>query len=158
MPRLALGLIVLTTLSGCLASPSSGPPSTTYQIEQTPAVAAAVFRHMFKHHADSTLQSVGAFFLTIEGKDPGDSFIKRFAEHLPPVRKGSAFASGKGLWLRVNSIKWIDSSKVEVFANCYQSRLLNWDRFYRVQKEWWSAWVVVDFALEAMDDEIDEGQ
>lgn len=157
MLRIGLSPVLLAALAGCMASSLPGPPPAEYAMSNEASVFTAVFDYMFTHHRGTTKQYFPAYFVTLRGKDPGKDFMERWNRHDPPVLPGSKFQPGKGLWLRIKSVKWINKNKAEVFANMYQSDLNNWGRFYRVQKEWLGTWVVVPFNLEVMDDEIDEG-
>jgi len=48
-------------------------------------------------NASGQQKQAAAYFLSIgkPGSDPSDEFIKRFANHIPPVRKASASSSSR---------------------------------------------------------------
>lgn len=156
MLRIALLLPLVAALAGCMGAPPPGPPPYEYAMSNEASVFTAVFDHMFTHHRATPKQYVKAFYVSIRGKDPSKDFMERWNRHKPPVLPGSRFKPGAGLWLRIKSIKWINTETAEVFTNMYQSDLNNWERFYRVQKEWFGTWVVVPFNLELMDDQINQ--
>ena len=83
----------------------------------------AFFRYKFDNNYSGAQQDAQAYFLTIEGEDPSPEFLARFKEHSPPVKMGSEFVmggslvegkgmvDGNGLLFRIDSYKWIGSSK-----------------------------------------------
>jgi len=94
-------------------------------------------------------KSAKVYFLGVGDKatDPSDEFMKRLADHKPPVRKASAshFVLGKGLLntktgerglaFRATTIKWISDTEVEVSGGYYEAELSSSGNTYTVKKE-----------------------
>lgn len=112
-------------------------------------IREAVFRYQFDHTASGQQKTAKVYFLGVGEKatDPSDEFMKRFADHKPPVRKASAshFVRGKGLLdkktgerglaFRNTLIKWISDTEVEVSGGYYETELSSSGNTYTVQKE-----------------------
>jgi hypothetical protein len=112
-------------------------------------IREAVFRYQFDHNASGQQKTAKVYFLGVGEKatDPSDDFMKRFANHKPPVRKASAshFVRGKGLLdkktgerglaFRNTLIKWISDTEVEVSGGYYEAELSSSGNTYTVQKE-----------------------
>ena len=91
----------------------------------------------------------GGIFLEIGEKrdDPTDEFMKRFADHKPPVRKDSACrADGdkgvrdkktdeRGLIFWITTIEWKSDTEVGVKGGYYEGRLSSSANTYTVKKE-----------------------
>lgn len=101
----------------------------------------AVFRYQFKNNSSAVQQNAKAYFLSIENKDPSQEFLSRFANHSPPVRKGSGFAIGDGLEFRIGSWKWVSRNKLEVAGGYYEhGESSSGNRYTVVRKD--DQWVV----------------
>lgn len=124
-----------------IAEDKSVPPPYDKSISEAEAldIAEATFRYQFTNNASGAQQKAKAYFLSLFKKDPSPSFLKRFAKHKPPVKNGSEFEIGKGLKFRVNSIKRLDKTKVEVSGGYYEARLSSSGCTYTVElkdKKW----------------------
>jgi hypothetical protein len=64
-----------------------------------------------------------AFYLELMGEDPSPEFLARFDGNEPPVRKGSEFGDGGGVLFRVESVKRVSDTKVEVSGGYYEGSL-----------------------------------
>src|SRR5262245_19236974 len=110
-------------------------------------IREAVFRHQFDHNASGLQKNAKVYFLEVDEKatDPSDAFMKRFADHRPPVRKPSAsrFVPGTGLLdkktgeiglaFRATTIKWISATEVEVSGGYYEAELSSSGNTYTVK-------------------------
>jgi hypothetical protein len=106
----------------------------------------AVFRWQFEHNASGQQQKANVYFLKIGEKgDPSDVFMRRFAEHKPPVRKVSACTANtegvsdkktgeKGLIFRVESMKWKSDTEVDVKGGYYEAGLSGSGNTYTLKK------------------------
>jgi hypothetical protein len=97
----------------------SWPGTATLAGEEAP-IYEAVFRHHFRHSGNG-LDSLHAFFLLLQGKDPPADFLARFAGHRPPVRRGSEYGPDAGIRFAVGRIERLDTGKVQVYAGSYWS-------------------------------------
>ena len=116
---------------------------------QTDDIREAVFRWQFDHNASGQNKKAQVYFLGIgdRGGDPTDEFMKRFADHKPPVRKVSACSAdaGKGvrdkktgetgLIFRVTKIEWKSDTEVRVKGGYYEAGLSASGNTYTVKKE-----------------------
>lgn len=73
---------------GCLAWLACSSADAQGTSTMTNDIYEAVFRHLFVYNG-SGLTNASAFYLSVEGKDPGEEFLKRFAGNTPPVKKAS---------------------------------------------------------------------
>lgn len=112
----ALATCVLAALLAALLVRSLRykPVSLTAEEED---IYEAVFRYQFEHSGDETL---GDFFLLIDDRNPSEAFLKRFAEHRPPVRKGSEYRDDAGTQFTA-AIVGRRNSKVVVVARYFMS-------------------------------------
>lgn len=83
-----------------LLSPEDRPTSPPYDelISDAEAldIAEVTFRYQFQRYQLQMKQmgakhKIGAYFLSLFPKDPSPDFLKRFKEHKPIIRKGTAF-------------------------------------------------------------------
>jgi hypothetical protein len=116
---------------------------------QTDDIREAVFRWQFDHNASGQQKKAQAYFLGVDDKDadPTDEFMKRFADHKPPVRKASACSADagkgvrdkktgeKGLIFRVRKIEWKSDTEVAVKGGYYEAGLSASSNTYTVKKE-----------------------
>jgi hypothetical protein len=98
-------------------------------------IAEATFRYQFQKNASGAQQKAAAYYLSLFEKDPSPEFLKRFAQHKPPVRKGSEFKVGNGLAFRVITIKRVSETKVEVSGGYYEGDLSSSGNSYFVEKK-----------------------
>ena len=120
---------------------SAARDPNTVSDAQALEIAEATFRYQFLHNASGRQQEAAAYFLSLFGQDPDDAFLKRFEGHKPPIQKGSAFVVGKGLKFRVERIKRVSDTKVEVSGGYYEAGLSSSGNTYIVElKE--GKWVV----------------
>jgi hypothetical protein len=132
-----------------LAFASLGFAADKARESQTDDIREAVFRWQFDHNASGQQKKAQVYFLAIgeKGDDLTDEFMKRFADHKPPVRKVSACSSdaGKGvrdkktgetgLIFRIRKIEWKSDTQVEVKGGYYEGGLSASGNTYTVKKE-----------------------
>jgi hypothetical protein len=104
-------------------------------------ICEAVFRYQFKHNASFAQQNADAYFIMIFKQDPSDKFLARFTGNTPPVRKGSAFAIGRGLIFSIGSINRIDENTAQVYGGIYEAGLSSSGNLYTVVRKS-GKWVV----------------
>lgn len=117
-------------------------------------IREATFRYQFLHNASGLQQKADVYFLSLGGKDrdPSDEFMKRFADHKPPVKKVSQSAGrmegvrdkatgGRGLIFRVEAIKWVSDTEVTVSGGYYEGGLSSSGNSYHLKKQK-DKWVV----------------
>ena len=117
---------------------------------QTDDIREAVFRWQFDHTAFVGQQiNAQIYFLSIgeKSEDPKDEFLKRFADHKPPVRKVSActgYDEGgvfdkktgqRGLLFRVAIIEWKSDTEVEVRGGYRAAGLSGTGNTYTLKRE-----------------------
>jgi hypothetical protein len=119
------------------------------RVNQENDIREAVFRHQFDHNASGQRTDAAVYCLSVGSKetDPSDEFMKRFADHKPPVRKLSECnvdpvngvvdkSTGKsGLIFRVTSITWVSDMEVGVAGGYYEAGLSSSGNTYTVRKE-----------------------
>ena len=105
-------------------------------------ICEAVFRYQFKHNASAAQQNADAYFIMIFKQDPSDKFIARFTGNIPPVKKGSNFAIGRGLVFSIESIDRIDENTAQVYGGIYEAGLSSTGNLYTVVRKS-GKWVVV---------------
>jgi hypothetical protein len=101
---------------------------------------------MFGRNASAQQQNAKVYFLAVNGSDPGDAFIIRFAASTPPVKRRSeciesAFvgvcdrATGElGLIFEIGAIRWQSESMVEVDGGYYEDGLSGSGNTYYVER------------------------
>ena len=127
---------VIAPLFLLCAFSSLGFAADNVRESQTDDIREAVFRWQFDHNASSQQKKAQAYFLGVGDRDdPTDEFMKRFANHKPPVRKASACSADagkgvrdkktgeKGLIFRVRKIEWKSDTEVEVQGGYYEGGL-----------------------------------
>jgi hypothetical protein len=116
---------------------------------QTDDIREAVFRWQFDHNASGQQTNAQVYFLEVGEKsgDPTEEFMKRFADHKPPVRKVSACTADagkgvldrktgeKGLIFRVTNIKWKSDTEVDVSGGYHEAGLSASGNTYTVKKK-----------------------
>ena len=104
-------------------------------------IREAVFRYRIESENPSA-----RVFLRIDGKDPSDTFMTRFAESNPPVKKSSGaylkspslrdrFTGEQAVDLSVGSISWISVDRVELPGSSYCGIRCADTGIYRVVKK-----------------------
>jgi hypothetical protein len=129
----------------CLSTANTRTDAT--RLHEEDDVREAVFRYQFEHNSSGQQKRASVYCLSIgENTDPSDEFIKRFANHSPPVRKISGCNVGPydgvvdklthklGLVFRVSSINWISGTEVEATGGYYEAGLSASGDTYTVRK------------------------
>jgi len=104
-------------------------------IQEALDIAETTFRYQFENNVSGQQQKAPAYFLSLFGKDPAPEFLKRFAGHKPPVRKGSEFEIFKGIKFSVTLIKRVTRDKVEVSGGYYEAGLSASGNTYVLEKK-----------------------
>lgn len=125
----------------------------TKQIEQVDSsIAESVFRYQIKKCAENT--SLKVFLLSLQGKDPSDELMKRFADDSISVKKRSALAtsetnnefvdkeSGKpAALMSIDTLKFLKDGGAEVEGSCgYADWAARGYRYSLVREE--NRWIV----------------
>jgi hypothetical protein len=118
-------------------------------------IREAAFRYRI-----SSKNSNSRVFLMIDGKDPSDAFMTRFAESNPPIKKASG-AFLESTWLRdrltgeqavelsVGPICWISVDRVELPGSSYCGvRCADMGTYRVVRKS--GRWVVQQYEIKAI--------
>ena len=145
--------LILPSLALALFAYVCFPSKATRSAEEGD-VREAVFRYQFEHNSSGQQKKAAVYCLSVgENTDPSDDFIRRFANHKPPVRKISQCDVGPfdgvvdklthklGLVFRVSSIKWISETEVEASGGYYEAGLSASGDTYTVRK-WLGKWRV----------------
>ena len=122
-------------------------------------IRESIFRYRMNYpHRD------GPFFLNIDGKDPSDTFMARFANVDRKVKKASQSyfrkdpSSGwlrdrstdeQGVWFSVGAISWLSLDRVEVRGGMYCGGLCADWGVYRLKKKN-GRWAVEDYKVEGV--------
>ena len=142
MKTALLSILFFAFTTRCLAAENE-------RESQIDDIREAVFRWQFEHNASALQKNAKVYFLRIDKNksDPSDAFMKRFAEHNPPVRKVSACSSDpdkgvqdkktgeKGLIFNVIEIRWISDAEVEAAGGYYEAGLSASGNIYTLKKE-----------------------
>ncbi len=119
---------------------------------QSEEIREAVFRWQFDHNTSGHKTNAQVYFLSIgeicqEGDELSDEFMKRFANHKPPVRKVSASTKSpskgivdkktgeKGLIFSVTNIEWKSDTEVHVSGGYCKELLDASGNTYTVKKQ-----------------------
>jgi hypothetical protein len=148
MMKTILPMLLIFT-SGCVSFATDAA-----RLSQEDNIREAVFRYQFDHNASGQQKRATVYCLSVGEKhvgekhtDPFDEFMKRFADHKPPVRKRSECdvdplngvidkRTGKpGLVFRVTSITWISDTEVEVAGGYYEAGLSSSGNTYTVTRQ-----------------------
>jgi hypothetical protein len=124
---LRFGAVILISLR--LVSPSICAQKPGQNKEFNPEFVESVFRYQIIKCAEN--MSVAVFLLSVQGKDPSDEVMKRFADDAIRIRKRSMLGqsdathefidkeSGKfAVLLSVDKLKLIGEDRVEVSGSC----------------------------------------
>lgn len=136
----------------CAASCAVPDESTRAKAEDE--IREVTFRYQFLHNASGLQQNAKIYFLAIadEHGDPTDEFMERFADDKPTVKKKSQAKVGGdgvkdrdtgeiGLIFRVDNIKWVSDTEVEVGGGYYEAGLSSSGNTYFLKKQK-DRWVV----------------
>jgi hypothetical protein len=96
-------------------------------------VAEVLFRHLLQEH-----QGLRVYFLSRDGADPSDDFMRRFQGKKPLIKKKSLSVRGKyrnihdkesgaiaGI-VSVGPVKWISDSEVEIGGSFYDGEVIEY--------------------------------
>jgi|NGEPerStandDraft_6_1074524.scaffolds.fasta_scaffold57598_1 hypothetical protein len=122
-------------------------------------IREATFRYQFAKNASGQQATAKVYFLSfivpgkLDGHDPSDDFMKRFAGHNPRVAKASQAKTSKddvvrdsktgeqGLIFSLNAIHWKSDTEVEVSGGYYEaSESASSNTYYLVKKS--GKWIV----------------
>jgi hypothetical protein len=161
-PLVCLSLVAALVASACREDSAVVEPAgeqTTYDVD----LLEAVFRYQLQHNESNgtALQRANFYVLSCgEDEDPPAELMERFAEHSPPVElRSSVTVKGtgvthqergeRGVLLKVETIRWIDSRTVEVDGGYFEGGASASGATYRVESRG-EVWNVVDKALKWM--------
>jgi hypothetical protein len=128
------------------------------QISEEDDIREAVFLYQFDHNASGLQKHAHAYciFVTINDRrvDPSNGFLKRFAHHKPPVRKGSAchWTSGVAVYDRggrpaliftISKINWVSGTEVTVEGGYEEGNVSSSAESYAVNRQS-GKWVVTE--------------
>lgn len=155
MMKTATILALLLTGASCAAA-ADGATTATDDVRE------ATYRHQFLHSRSAQQQEAKAYFLSISerGEDPSDSFMKRFADHKPVVRKWSNAEGGmkgvrdkgtgeSGIIFFLSGIRWVSEVEAEVDGGYIKSSLSASFNTYYLKKEE-GKWVVTREVLRGL--------
>lgn len=135
MTRLLLLLIGLLSLPGCDRSAVPATESEPRSDEVKGNIRFALANYIFENNASGGQQNVEYYFLAIDGGDPSEEFIARFANRKPIVLPSSlAVASAdkgvlhketkkRGLIFSIDDIEWVSDTEVKVSWGYYEAGL-----------------------------------
>ena len=145
--------------AGCVSLPA---PSFPWRSPVDRAIQEDNIREsVFRYRMDQS-RSGGPFFLNIDGKDPSDTFMARFAKADRKVKKASQSyfrwdSSGGflrdrstdalGMSFSVSSISWLSPERVEVRGGMYCGALCADVGKYRLEKKD-GQWTVIEYKVE----------
>jgi hypothetical protein len=128
-------LAAISLLLGCLLvlGFQENVPRSKVELTATDLddIREAVFRYQFEHYAAGRQRRVKVYFLSFgDDKEPDDTFLARFKDHKPPVKKRSQSKGGfevtdketgkRGLIFSAVTIKVVDANKVQVDGGSYE--------------------------------------
>ena len=135
--RLRAFIVSIACLLGCSAVPDQTRegerPFSSLSAEELD-IYEAVFRYQFGHNASGQQQDAPAYFISVFGNDPSETFLARFADVHPPVRKGSEFKVGQGLAFSVGAIEMKGTDSAEVSGGYYEANLSASGNTYYVRR------------------------
>lgn len=125
MNAFAIALLI-TVLCGCSTTLTERPdferPFSSLTEEEL-NICEAVFRYQFQHNASGQQEGAKAYFIELFGNDPSDAYLKRFADVVPPVKRGSLFRKGHGLAFSIYDLKMVGNDDAEVGGGYYEAEL-----------------------------------
>ncbi len=131
-------------MAGCVSSATDAA-----RLIQEDNIREAVFRYQFDHNASGQQKKATVYCLSVgKGRsDPSEDFMRRFADHKPPVRKVSEcqinpykgvldkHTGAPGLAFRITRLTWISDTEAEVEGGCYEAGLSSSGNTYTVVKQ-----------------------
>ena len=143
-------IAILIPLCACISVHSQ----TVHNPNEEDDIREAIFRSQL---------TAGVNFLSIDGKDPSEAFMKRFEGSDPPTLKLSRARKKKvlrdvtevvdrktdrdGTILKVGNVHWIDQNSVTVEGGNYCGSLCNASGIFHVVREK-GIWVVKNFDVQ----------
>jgi hypothetical protein len=118
-------------------------------------IREAAFRYLFEHNPSSQQKKAAVYFLSFlngrnskeaRGTDPGDVFMRRFANQSPRVAKGSEARIGrdgvrdqktheKGIIFNLGEVRWLADDSVEIDGGHYEAGLSASGNTYFLKKK-----------------------
>lgn len=144
---------------GC---PSTPPPFLFSRSPIDRSIQEDDIRESVVRYRIAVLKSNGPFFLSINGNDPSDTFLKRFAASGKTVKKASESyfkkdpfpgwlrdrsTDEKGMTFSVGSISWLSPDRVEVSGGMYCGGLCADGGIYGLKKKE-GHWVVEGYKVQ----------
>ena len=153
---------IATLLLGFVCATSLAVADDAAKAKAEDDIREATFRHQFLHNASGVQQKAKVYFLAVgrnedwddgsdgfmalDGADPSDEFLKRFADHKPVVKKKSQGVvhlgefkdkktGEKGLVFGLGTIKWVSDTEVEITGGYYEAGLSASGNTYFLKKE-----------------------
>jgi hypothetical protein len=115
MKRLAVAAAVVLALGTFVGWAYFDLPAQTAAAEGEDADAyEALFRHQLRRSAANGWPAGGAFFLSVEGKNPPPELLARFEDEPWPVREGSRYGAGRGVLIAASGLRRIEGGRVVV--------------------------------------------
>lgn len=149
MGWLVIVAVFLSTVSTAQPQKNKTTPDGvgSFSQQEQDDIREMVFRYQFRHNSSIQANKAAVYCLSVEkGSDPPDAFVKRFAGHIPRVRKISECIADshkgvverntgkRGLIFRVKSIKWISQTEAEVLGGYFEDGLSASGNTYTVTK------------------------
>lgn len=97
-----------------LAIPNDSPNDQIFE---------ATIRYVIEHNGSAVQMGSRSFFVSINGKDPEQKFLKRFKYTNVAIKPGSEFKTGNGLSFNAYNMKWINATEVTLSASYYEGNL-----------------------------------
>jgi hypothetical protein len=160
VPFVCLALVALTSCESLKARRTAESTPVPLTAEETDIYEAA-FRHLFANNASMTKQTAAAYFISINGMDPTDTFLSRFSGNQPPVKRASLARTGrhnavcdgafgrKALSFGIDSVRRIDRDIVEVDCGYCEAILSASVQTLRLRRTS-SGWIVIKDTLHAL--------
>ena len=138
------------TVHGASRSPAE---TAAWRKAREDDIREAIFRYQLRSDHGVPQSEPSVFFISVEGKDPSDDFLRRFTDNDPPVRKWSRSRISRkragfswmwvedretgepGLIYTVGSIGWLSDSAVLVQGEYYAGGRAGAGYEYRVAYE-----------------------
>ena len=151
LPKLSVILLPLLLAASATLSAGDGD-----KVREEDDIREAVLLYQFDHNASGLQNHADAYciFVTIGEKrvDPSNEFLKRFAHHKPPVRKGSACHWSKdvevldrigrpALIFTISKVSWASDIEATVEGGYEEGNVSSSAESYTVKKQG-GKWVV----------------
>ena len=105
--------------------------------KETLDILEATFRYLFdkKEYSQNQHELFDSYFITIGGQDPPEELLKRFSQHIPPVKKASDLKRNMPIFKQggypyyISSITWLSDTEVNVkggslFLACEKNHII----------------------------------